>query len=217
LQGRLADALTKKSVRPIGAQHSFKIDLRVIATSNMPLADLVAAGKFDKNLLSALSGTRIALPLLRDRASDIPSLTRHFLARIGEQPGLRELGITDAALKLLAGYDWPGNVRQLQAVLFRSAVFCDGDALTSDDFPQLREMAGEDEADHVPTPMQDGVGVQLYTADGNLRPLEEIEADVIRLAIGHYRGRMTEVARRLGIGRSTLYRKLGDLGIENAA
>jgi len=59
--------------------------------------------------------------------------------------------------------------------------------------------------------------VQLYTADGNLRPLEDIEADVIRLAIGHYRGRMTEVARRLGIGRSTLYRKLGDLGIESAA
>ena len=61
------------------------------------------------------------------------------------------------------------------------------------------------------------VGVMLYTEDGNLRPLEEIEADVIRLAIGHYRGRMTEVARRLGIGRSTLYRKLSDLGIDNAA
>ncbi len=60
------------------------------------------------------------------------------------------------------------------------------------------------------------MGVQLYTDDGNLRPLEEIEADGIRLAIGHYRGRMTEVARRLGIGRSTLYRKLGDLGIESA-
>jgi DNA-binding NtrC family response regulator len=63
----------------------------------------------------------------------------------------------------------------------------------------------------------EGVGIQLYTGDGNLRPLEEIEADVIRLAIGHYRGRMTEVARRLGIGRSTLYRKLGDLGIGDAA
>ena len=60
-------------------------------------------------------------------------------------------------------------------------------------------------------------GIVLYAPDGNLRPLEEIEADVIRLAIGHYRGRMTEVARRLGIGRSTLYRKLGELGIENAA
>src|SRR5690606_5079075 len=143
--------------------------------------------------------------------------TRHFLARIGEQPGLRELGITDAALKLLAAFDWPGNVRQLQAVLFRAAVFCDGDALTSEDFPQLSELVGGHEPEGAPAPMQDGVGVQLYTADGNLRPLEEIEADVIRLAIGHYRGRMTEVARRLGIGRSTLYRKLGDLGIENAA
>ena len=65
--------------------------------------------------------------------------------------------------------------------------------------------------------MHEAAGVTLYTPDGNLRPLEEIEADVIRLAIGHYRGRMTEVARRLGIGRSTLYRKLGDLGIDNAA
>ena len=64
---------------------------------------------------------------------------------------------------------------------------------------------------------QEAVGVTLYTPDGNLRPLEEIEADVIRLAIGHYRGRMTEVARRLGIGRSTLYRKLSDLGIGDAA
>ena len=60
-------------------------------------------------------------------------------------------------------------------------------------------------------------GVSLYTTDGHLRPLEEIEADIIRLAIGHYRGRMTEVARRLGIGRSTLYRKLGELGIDTAA
>ena len=63
----------------------------------------------------------------------------------------------------------------------------------------------------------DGIGVTLYLPDGTMRPLEEIEADVIRLAIGHYRGRMSEVARRLGIGRSTLYRKLADLGIDTAA
>jgi DNA-binding NtrC family response regulator len=131
-------------------------------------------------------------------------------------PGLRELGITDGALSLLAAYDWPGNVRQLQAVLFRAAVFCEGDALTSDDFPQLANMlASETGMPHFH--VQEGVGVMLYTPDGNLRPLEEIEADVIRLAIGHYRGRMTEVARRLGIGRSTLYRKLSELGIDNAA
>ncbi len=215
LQDRLAEALTNRSVRPIGVSHSFKVDVRVVSASNLPLADLVATGHFRAELLELLAGTKIVLPPLRDRAGDIPALTRHFLARIGEQPGLRPLGITDGALQLLAAFDWPGNVRQLQAVLFRAAVFCDGNALTAADFPQLNEILGEMEmASH---PAQDGVGVQLYTTDGNLRPLEDIEADVIRLAIGHYRGRMTEVARRLGIGRSTLYRKLSDLGIESAA
>jgi DNA-binding NtrC family response regulator len=202
-------------VRPIGAAHSFKVDIRTIATSNIPLADLVAAGRFRPDLLEALSGTRIALPALRLRQGDVAALARHFLARIGEQPGLCELGITEAALKLLNAYDWPGNVRQLQAVLFRAAVFCEGEALTARDFPQLSELVGD--LDGTAGPAQDGMGVQLYTPDGNLRPLEDIEADVIRLAIGHYRGRMTEVARRLGIGRSTLYRKLGDLGIDSAA
>jgi DNA-binding NtrC family response regulator len=217
MQGRLAEALAQGRVRPIGAHHSFKIDVRAIATSNRPLSDLVAAGTVREDLLQALAGSRIGLPPLRERAGDIAALTRHFLARIGEQPGLRQLGITAGALKLLAAFDWPGNVRQLQAVLFRAAVFCDGDALTDDDFPQLSEIIGDFAADAPAAPRQDGGSVQLYTADGNLRPLEDIEADVIRLAIGHYRGRMTEVARRLGIGRSTLYRKLGDLGIENAA
>ena len=215
LQDRLAEALANRSVRPIGAGHSFKVDVRVISASNLPLADLVATGHFRAELLELLGGTTIVLPALRERAGDIPALTRHFLARIGEQPGLRPLGITDGALQLLSAFDWPGNVRQLQTVLFRAAVFCDGDALTDEDFPQLSQMLGEMEMASLPA--QDGIGVQLYCSDGNLRPLEDIEADVIRLAIGHYRGRMTEVARRLGIGRSTLYRKLSDIGIDTAA
>jgi len=217
LQERLAEALRTARVRPIGAQFSFKVDIRTIAATNVPVADLVAAGTVREDLVEAIAGTRIALAPLRERASDIPALARHFLARIGEQPGLRQLGITDTALKLLGAFDWPGNVRQLQSVLFRAAVFCDGDALTAGDFPQMSEIVGDFAPAATNTSMQDGVGVQLYTDDGNLRPLEDIEADVIRLAIGHYRGRMTEVARRLGIGRSTLYRKLSDLGIENAA
>jgi len=200
----------------VGAKHGFRIDLRVLSASNLPLIDAKNAGYFHPALLEQLGATRIALPALRDRAGDIPALSRYFLTRIGEQPGLRTLTITDSALSLLSAYDWPGNVRQLQQVLFRAAVFCDGDALTAASFPQLTEMLGS-EFDDQRDPRQEGVGVMLYTDDGNLRPLEEIEADVIRLAIGHYRGRMTEVARRLGIGRSTLYRKLGDLGIDNAA
>ena len=216
VQQRLLESLQRGDVRPIGARHSFRIDVRLIAASNLPLKDMVEAGHFLPELQAALAGVTVQLPPLRARAGDIPALARHFLARIGEQPGLRALGITDAALALLSAYDWPGNVRQLQAVLFRAAVFCDGDALTADDFPQLSDLLG-DGSGSVTAAHQEGVGVMLYAPDGNLRPLEEIEADVIRLAIGHYRGRMTEVARRLGIGRSTLYRKLTELGIGEAS
>lgn len=217
VQERLLEAVRKGDCRPIGARHSFRVDVRIIAASNLPLADMVSQGHFLPELLEALSATKVHLPALRERTGDLPALTRYFLARIGEQPGLRELGVTDGALSLLAAYDWPGNVRQLQAVLFRAAVFCDGDALTAEDFPQLLNILGTGSPTVTGNPMQESSGVMLYTPDGHLRPLEEIEADVIRLAIGLYRGRMTEVARRLGIGRSTLYRKLSELGIDNAA
>ena len=214
-QARLAETLASGIVRPTGAAHGFKIDLRVIATSDFAFDELVAAGEFSQELYDQLAATRIRLPALRERLGDIPALTRYFLAKIGEQPGLKHHSIADSALSLLEAYDWPGNVRQLQAVLFRACVFEQREALTAHSFPQLAEMLG-DLADRGESRAR-GLGVLLYTDDGNVRPLEEIEADIIRLAIGHYRGRMTEVARRLGIGRSTLYRKLTELGIDNAA
>jgi DNA-binding NtrC family response regulator len=215
-QSRVLDALTTGIIRPVGATYGFRVDVRLFVTSDVSLSELVAGGLFDAALAEKLSPTRITLPPLRERTGDIPGLTRHFLARIGEQPGLKHLSVTDGALALLAAYDWPGNVRQLQSVLFRAAVYCEGDTLTAESFPELSEMLGDQQAPLF-NASHEGVGITLYTDDGNLRPLEEIEADVIRLAIGHYRGRMTEVARRLGIGRSTLYRKLSDLGIDSAA
>lgn len=213
LQERLLEAIRHASIRPIGAEHGLRADVRLIAASNMPLADLVAEGQFLPELFEAIATASVVLPPLRERTTDIAALARHFLARLADQSGLRQLGITDGALTLLAAYDWPGNVRQLQGMLFRAAVFCDGDALTASNFPQLSTMLGcGGPIAHI-GPKQDRSGVSLFSADGNLRPLEDIELDVIRLAIGVYRGRMTEVARRLGIGRSTLYRKLGELGI----
>lgn len=215
LQERLAECLVSGIVRPTGANHGFKVDVRLMAASDLALEDLVVTGGFSKSLFEVLSGARIVLPPLRERMGDIPALTRYFLSRIGEQPGLKHHSIADSGLTLLEAYAWPGNVRQLQAVLFRAAVFSEEEALTAASFPQLSELLGKhpDRAES----RSRGLGVLLYTEDGNLRALEEIEADVIRLAIGHYRGKMTEVARRLGIGRSTLYRKLSDLGIDNAA
>lgn len=215
LQERLAETLKTGIVRPTGASHGFKVDVRVFGACDTALDQLVEDGQFSAALRDILSATHIVLPPLRERLGDIPALTRYFLSRIAEQPGLKHHSIADSGLTLLEAYDWPGNVRQLQAVLFRACVFENREALTAHSFPQLAQLLG-DSPDRGESRAR-GLGVLLYEDDGNLRPLEDIEADIIRLAIGHYRGRMTEVARRLGIGRSTLYRKLSELGIDNAA
>jgi DNA-binding NtrC family response regulator len=216
LQRELAETLSRRRVQPKGALYSVAIDVRVISASNQPLAEMVEAGKFDKDLHRLLSGTFICLPSLRARSGDIPALARHFLRNFVEHFGLPDLGLTEPALSLLCKFDWPGNARQLQGVLFRAALLCKGDALTVENFPGLIDpnSVGENTTGRVRVPESNGVAI--YSADGNLRQLADIEADVIRLAIGHYRGHMSEVARRLGVGRSTLYRKLTDLGIEAA-
>ncbi len=213
-QVRLLRVLQSGEFVPAGGRmHS--TDVRIIAASNRTLVDEVAAGRFREDLYYRLAVVHVAVPPLRERVGDIAPLARHLMARIARQPGLRGLGITEEAMALLSGYVWPGNVRQLQNALFRAAVLCDGDALTAADFPHIASQRGAG------LPRRDGdapsAGVVLFQPDGNLRSLDAIEADVIRLAIGHYRGRMTEVARRLGIGRSTLYRKLAELGISDAA
>jgi DNA-binding NtrC family response regulator len=215
-QVKLLRVLESGELQPLGARIPRDVDVRVIAATNKNLLEEVEAGRFREDLYYRLAVVQVAIPPLRERAGDIPALARHLLTRIARQPGLKGLGLTDDAMALLCGYHWPGNVRQLQNALFRAAVLCDGDALTSLDFPHIARLSNG--APVTPSSNETGgAGVTLYLPDGNLRPLDQIEADVIRLAIGHYRGRMTEVARRLGIGRSTLYRKLAELGISDVA
>ncbi len=222
-QVKLLRVLQDGEVQPVGARGPVHVDVRIIAATNRRLQDEVEAGRFREDLYYRLNVVQLTVPPLRERMGDIPALCRHLLARIATQPGLRSLGLTGDALALLMRHDWPGNVRQLQNALFRAAVLCEGDALTPQDFPQIgaqieRRAAGAPVAASKARLMPDeGAGVTLFEGDGHVRQLAEIEADVIRLAIGHYRGRMTEVARRLGIGRSTLYRKLAELGIDSAA
>jgi DNA-binding NtrC family response regulator len=227
-QVKLLRVLETGEIQRVGGRSVHMVDVRIIAATNRRLADEVAAGRFREDLYYRLNVVHCAIPPLRARASDIPALARHLLARIAEQPGMRQLSITDDALAVLMSYGWPGNVRQLQNALFRAAVLCEHNALTAADFPHIAQEAGLNKRSddyHArrlngassTAALFNGPGITLYAPDGNLRPLEEIEADVIRLAIGHYRGRMTEVARRLGIGRSTLYRKLAELGIGEVA
>lgn len=219
-QELLDRVLATGEVRPVGCNGSNSVDVRVIATASQPLP-----ADFHAGLNERLTATTVALPSLRERSGDIPALARHLLARIAGQPGIRPLSIGNDALSVLMRYGWPGNVRQLSNVLFRAALQCQGSALTAEDFPHIAiqsrfSQRAEDFAPEISKASSDAAlagspSITLFDSDGHLRPLDQIEGDVIRLAIGHYRGKMTEVARRLGIGRSTLYRKLAELGIEN--
>src|SRR3954471_19475327 len=221
-QEMLDRVLATGEVRPVGLNGSQSGDVRVIAATSRPLPE-----DFNPGLAERVGATTVTLPPLRERSGDIPPLARHLLNRLAEQTGMRTLSIGNDALALLMRYGWPGNVRQLAGVLFRSGLHCESSSLTAEQFPHIAiqsRFTGR-RTDFSPSlsrssseeAISGAPGVTLYTSDGHLRPLEEIESDIIRLAIRHYRARMTEVARRLGIGRSTLSRKLGDLGIDTAA
>ena len=221
-QEALDRTLATGEVRPVGCNGSHSVDVRLIATSSRPLSE-----EFHPLLRQRLECTVVSLPPLRERSSDIPALARHMLTRFAEQGLLRPLTIDNSALTLLMRYGWPGNVRQLASVLLRAGLECQSGSLAAEDFPHIATQSrfSNRATDFVPQISKHssdaamaGVGaITIFDDEGHIRPLEEIEADLIRLAIGHYRGRMTEVAKRLGIGRSTLYRKLSDIGIDTAA
>ena len=220
-QAALDRVLATGEVRPVGCNGSNSVDVRLIATCSRALPD-----NFHPGLAERVATTSVTIPPLRDRASDIPPLARHLLGRIAEHRGMRPLSIGNDALAVLMRYGWPGNVRQLAGVLFRAALQCEGTSLTAEHFPHIAiqsRFSGRrnDQLTEMTKASADaalgGPQLTLYRPDGHVRSMDELEADIIRLAIGHYRGRMTEVARRLGIGRSTLYRKLGELGIDTAA
>ena len=244
IQVKLLRALQDGEIDPVGAKASRKVDIRLISATNRDLIEMVRQGEFREDLYYRLNVFPILIPPLRDRMEDVPALVRHFIARFAAEEGKKISGIEPQALKLLAGYTWPGNIRQLENALFRAVVLADGDRLTVDEFPQIAAMVDGFEAEIPPAPAapeplpapdgpamiggempvlratapdQDDLGVAVVGATGQMRRLEEVEADMIRLAISRYDGHMSEVARRLGIGRSTLYRKVRELGLEPRA
>jgi DNA-binding NtrC family response regulator len=176
----------------------------------------VNEGNFREDLFYRLNVFPIHIPPLRQRLDDIAPLAQHFIDKLSatERKAVRKL--SGNALDLLMGFDWPGNVRELENAIFRAVVLCDGDELDIGDFPQIAKSIG------MTTPsLINGNGaagapgaLQALNDTGDVRTLDAMEADMIRLAIDKYAGQMTEVARRLGIGRSTLYRKVAEFGIE---
>ncbi|MEP9372528.1 sigma-54 dependent transcriptional regulator [Mesorhizobium sp. KR1-2] len=242
VQVKLLRAVQEGEVDPVGGRSTVKVDIRLISATHRNLLQQVKDGKFREDLFYRLNVYPIFVPPLRERRDDIPQLVRHFMANVApSQPRGRIMDISARALSMLQAYDWPGNIRQLENAVFRASVLCEGDVLTEEEFPQIRaqvegavvlsersvDPAPRDEPAR-PIPAEEGLqaaltaqapitGVGLLRAlddRGNVRSLAEVELEMIRLAIDHYNGRMSEVARRLGIGRSTLYRKLKEYGID---
>src|SRR3954463_6158231 len=237
-QVKLLRAIQESQVDPVGGRKPVKVDVRIISATNRNLIADVKNGRFREDLFYRLHVFPITVPPLRERPEDIPDLVRHFLIRFAAEEGKRIRAVSAEALGVLYAHPWPGNVRQLENAMFRAVVLADGDEIGVDEFPQLAlsgrmpapAITPADETPHervaaplileeapamiphaAPAPAADAL--PLVDASGQVRPLEELEADVIRFAIARYRGQMSEVARRLRIGRSTLYRKLDDLGL----
>jgi DNA-binding NtrC family response regulator len=233
-QVKLLRALQEGEIDPVGARRAVKVDIRLISATNQNLIDLVKRGRFREDLFYRLNVFPITIPPLRARAADVPDLARRFLARFCAEEGKRIRGISNEAFALLCAYDWPGNVRQLENAMFRAVVLADADELTAAEFPQIAaQVEGFDvRIPPAPPPLSESSTpvalsseaasfeprdqniLRLIDENGDVRKLEEIEAETIRFALAHYRGQMSQMARKLGIGRSTLYRKMKEIGIE---
>jgi DNA-binding NtrC family response regulator len=242
-QVKLLRALQQGEVEAVGGRKPVKVDVRIVSATNRNLLNQVKAGAFREDLFYRLHVLPLTIPPLRARREDIPLLVRHFMARITAEENRPVTRVSGEAMAMLGQMDWPGNVRQLENAVYRAVVMSDGGQLGPQDFPQAGTTPPDAHALHAEPVMLESPhssadvisGIEIPIAptatpakfmpaygtlamlgeDGEVRPLEDMEAETIRFAISHYRGQMSEVARRLKIGRSTLYRKLDDAAAAN--
>lgn len=234
VQVKLLRVLQEGEVDPVGARRSVKVDVRIISASNRDLAQAVSDGVFREDLFYRLNVFPIEAPPLRDRRQDIPALVESFIRRFSIEEGRAISGASAETMEMLVGHDWPGNIRQLENAVYRAIVLADSPQLQPYDFPAISGLSPPASAagtspppslEHLLAPAggpaRPGEAapqpVSVLDEDGHLRTLDAIEADLIRLAIERYQGHMSEVARRLGIGRSTLYRKVRENGLGELA
>jgi DNA-binding NtrC family response regulator len=237
-QAKLLRALQEGEIEPVGAARPERVNVRVISATNRRLLGLAQSGLFREDLYYRLNVFPIYLPPLRDRPEDIEPVSTHFIARFAAEAGKRIAGLSAPALDLLKSSDWPGNIRQLENAIYRAIVLSDGGYLEVADFPQIvAGVRGREEAlrlaESLPTPSApvhidtvrpvagagktEAIADRFLDASGEVAPLPDVERELIAFALRHYGGRMSKVARALRIGRSTLYRKLREYGLEGEA
>jgi len=217
LQAKLLRVLQEKRFRRVGGTEEIESDFRLVAASHRKLEEEVTAGRFREDLFYRIAVFELEIPPLRDRVEDIGQLAEGILARLFPMQGY---GVTLDVLGVLEGYGWPGNVRELQNTLQRASVVCEDRMISIGDLPaRIRravEAPGPEGADLAPAPSgtSEAADSDLSNSEpAGVRSLEELERHAILDALERTGGNRTEMARQLGIGRTTLYRKLRDLGV----
>ncbi len=220
LQAKLLRALQEKEVRPVGATQARPISARVLAATNRDLAGMVEQGRFRKDLYFRLNVVNLRMPPLRDRRGDIPGLAMHFLRKLDKESGMERM-FSDQTLRIMAEYDWPGNVRELENAIERACALSSGPVLHMGDLPtQLQDFRMHQEPEAALNEKQDendeaGLDRALgsHTAQRGIVSIAEMEKRAILGTIRQLNGDKLMAARLLGIGKTTLYRKLKEYGI----
>lgn len=199
LQGKLLRALQEKEIRPVGSTKRIRIDVRVIAATNRDLEAEVRAGTFRKDLYFRLNVVTLKPPPLRDRIEDIKELSEWFLDRIAKNTGQPRKTLSAVSMRMLQAYSWPGNVRELENFIERAVALSTGETLEPVDFPtQISSRLAQPNLNSS-EPLRRG---------GYVYPLNEVERHAILNAVTRAKGDKLLAARMLGIGKTTLYRKL---------
>ena len=219
LQTRLLRVLSDGTFYRVGGHQPMRANVRIIAATNQDLEARVREGHFREDLYHRLNVIRLRLPSLRERREDIPLLARHFLAKSARGLGVEPKRLSDAAMAYLSAQDLPGNVRQLENLCHWLTVMSPSQIIEIGDFPpELRERAGPTSSDWLAAL---GREVERRLAGGETNIMDgfsrDFEKTLIAKALAHAAGRRIEAAGLLGIGRNTITRKIGELGIEGEA
>ncbi len=212
LQAKLLRALQEREVRPVGASQRVPMRARVLAATNRDLKLMVEQGRFRKDLYYRLNVVSLRLPPLRERREDIPLLVAHFIERIGKEDR-KQYVLSDETLRIIDQYDWPGNVRELENALERACSMTSGTLVQLGDMPTgLIEFHHQQRKLNVPLREQ----LEAAAVAADVSSLAEVEKNAILDAISRLNGDKVKAAALLGIGKTTLYRKLKEYGIGEA-
>ncbi|MCB9546939.1 MAG: sigma-54-dependent Fis family transcriptional regulator [Myxococcales bacterium] len=208
MQVKLLRAIQESEFERVGGITTRRVDVRLVTATNRDLAQQVREGRFRDDLYYRLNVVPLHLPPLRARLDDIPLLVDHILARYAVRLGRTIEGLDTAAMQVLLQYAWPGNIRELENVLERTLLFCDGPVIRRDDLPaELREGAGPVAASPAPPAGVTGLkdAVKLTT--------QRLEREMIERALDETGGNVTRAARKLEISRKSLQTKMKELGL----